>query len=294
MTSTFHPDQSFTAVVVPGSPARTLLVQESNRDDHHYYHWSDEVVFDVFEQVGDEYVLLTVADPMTEDPSPAVLANLIHPRNQALGRLLAGRKIVANGDYPDPAVYEDLYSEDPLGRFVALTEDETYQFAWACDTLDLALDCLSAQAGNNTGGLVVGVYDLDADTLLNVTTTVTLAAPQEEGYKPYDQFVTIRDLITEQQFVALHAVLKVEVGYIGTYESAVLAHRPEGLNIVFANFPDTTLEEVTAWLREQNVTHEVTVQTRWESVETPCPAEENGRLCVYRAGHSEEFAHRFA
>jgi hypothetical protein len=177
MTSTFRPDETFTAVVVPGSPARTLLVQESNRDDHHYYHWTDQTVFDVFEEVGDDYVLLTVADPMTEDPSPTVLANLLHPRNQALSRVLAERRIVASNDYPDPDVYAALYGEEPLGQYVALTEDETYSFAWAAGSLEAALEFLSGQAGESTGGLVVGVYDLDADTLLGVQITVTLLNP---------------------------------------------------------------------------------------------------------------------
>jgi hypothetical protein len=173
----FKPDEDFTAVVIPGSPARTLLVQDSNRDNHYTYNRYD--AFDVFEQVGDEYVLLTVADPVTEVPSPAMLAQLIQPRNQALGRLLDERRIVATDDYPDPSIYGELYGEVPPGRYVALTEDETYSFAWVCATIDGALSLLSGQAGQNTGGLVVGVYDLDADTLLETMTTVTLAPPAQ-------------------------------------------------------------------------------------------------------------------
>lgn len=130
--------------------------------------------YDVYD--GD--IRLSVADPLSVFPTVEVLASYLTPRKMALVNLAAEFNIRANTDHPDPRIYRELESSEQVGRYVAVTRDETHSFLVTCRTLDDALELLSQRAGNDTGGLVVGVYDLDEQKMLHIRTKVTLDPEQ--------------------------------------------------------------------------------------------------------------------
>jgi hypothetical protein len=148
---------------------RNLEIRESTRG------WIRQG-FDIIDVTGPDEVLLTVADPWTpEPPTTLELISFLSERKQRLIALMAEYKIVAGVDYPYEAIYRVVQGSEPVGRWVAIHGDETYHQVHVTETVQAALDHLAAIDGDNECGNIVGVYDLDTDTLLRTRVTVTLA-----------------------------------------------------------------------------------------------------------------------
>lgn len=145
-----------------GRVTATLVVRKSERAR------GREVEYDVFELLDDGEELVTVADPSVEFPTEAVLASLLTPRKRELARIMEEFSIVAGPDYDYDYVYEALYSPDPAPRYVAITHDETYNFFHVVDNLDVACASLADSLGEESGGQIHGVWDLDERQLIQV------------------------------------------------------------------------------------------------------------------------------
>lgn len=143
---------------------RELVVRSSNRGQRHRVFY-----FDVFEVAGDTEELLTVADPISDFPTEGILASLLTPRKRELARIMGEYRIVEGADYDHEGVYSVLYSPDPSPRYVAISNDETYSFFALTDDLDDACAMLAGSLGEESGGQIHGVWDLDECELIPVS-----------------------------------------------------------------------------------------------------------------------------
>lgn len=86
-------------------------------------------------------------------------------------------------DYQHEELYEILgvthdgkKLERPLccGRYAAVTHDETYSFANVWEDLGDACNDLASSLGQESGGQITGIWDLDNNTFISVDVKVTV------------------------------------------------------------------------------------------------------------------------
>lgn len=152
--------------------ARWLNVRPSTRTP-------EEGAFDVFELIEGEEHRLTVADPWSHEPTEEELRSFLTPRKQRLVALMAEKDIEAGEDYDYAEDRERLEGTAPIGRYVSVYGDETYNQIHVTDSLRDALDCLGSIIHEQYCNVPEGVYDLDEDRMLRIKSTVTLAESED-------------------------------------------------------------------------------------------------------------------
>lgn len=111
----------------------------------------DEV--NVYETTSGQSVWLTKGvDLVTpERLSNEVLLSLATPRRQALVGLMSEYDIRADVDYDHEDATALLYSTDPVGRFVAVTGDESYDWIEVFDSIQEGLDYFAGEVDRQVG-----------------------------------------------------------------------------------------------------------------------------------------------
>lgn len=104
----------------------------------------------VYETTGDEITILTgVIDlPKLSSLTDEVLVSLASTRKQSLVRLMGEYNILSGVDYDHEDLYEILYSASPVGRFAAVTGDQTYHFLEIFETIPAALGSLASDVND--------------------------------------------------------------------------------------------------------------------------------------------------
>lgn len=74
--------------------------------------------------------------------------------------------------------------------------------------------------------------------------------------------------VSEEQFAALPGVLHCLRGDLGRYKAS---DNSADLTLGLTCYPNATRQEVTAWLRQQDITHDVELTSRWVPGD-PAPA----------------------
>jgi len=133
-------------------------------------YWYDQRAWDLLENG----IVLNAADPFTSAPTGAQVSSFLTPAKRHLDALMAAHRIVAGPDYQYEDVYAVLHGPTPPPRYVAITRDETYTFFALTSERNDACAILADRLGEETGGTIVGIHDLDRDLCLEVRHTSTV------------------------------------------------------------------------------------------------------------------------
>lgn len=156
---------------------RTFELEETNR---RYGGWGDDYV-DVYEVTSDgqRRGLTDRIDPVElEILTDEVLLALTEPRRVGLMGLMGDNQIVAGPDYQYEDVYDLLYSTAPVGRYVAVSGDETYHWIHVVETIEQGLESFEAdiadQVGNEYPHHPEELRDLDTGKSIGFLVKVTV------------------------------------------------------------------------------------------------------------------------
>lgn len=148
---------------------RWLNVVPSRREPHLYSREAWDVM-----AAGDN---LTTADPFSAPPTLEQVTSYLTPRKRRLEALMVARGIVTGPDYQYEDVYAVLHGADECPRYVGIMHDETYSFFYPAPTLHEACAAMASRLGDDTGGSISCVWDLDEDEEIYVEAQVTVRRP---------------------------------------------------------------------------------------------------------------------
>jgi hypothetical protein len=132
---------------------------------------------------------LNEADPFPHPPTPGEVDSFMSVRKRRLDHKMSQYSVTASCDYSHDDVYALLHSDHECPRYVAVTNDETYTFFTLHEHLPDALESLAAALGQDSGGQITGVIDLETEELLTVRShtycTIVNHAPQQAQPGPH-------------------------------------------------------------------------------------------------------------
>lgn len=191
---------------------RWIAVRPSVRDSHRY----SRTAWDLME-AG---VVLNSADPFGSAPTLEQVTSYLTPRKRRLEELMVSRKILSNPDYQYEDVYEVLHGSLDAPQFVGIMHDETYSFFHLADTFQAACWAMASRLGEDTGGSLSCVYDLEEDAEIQVEAQATIrpvAGPKPvEVQQPGTHRETVRLAWTEVLSYDEEVEIDVPDGYEGS------------------------------------------------------------------------------
>lgn len=169
---------------------RWIRVAPSQREEWRYSREAWDVM-----AAGDN---LTTADPFSAPPTLEQVTSYLTPRKRRLEALMVSRGIVTGPDYQYEDVYAVLHGADECPRYVGIMHDETYSFLYPAPTLHEACAAMASRLGEDTGGSISCVWDLDEDEEIYVEAQVTVRRPGPPMPVEVQQPGTHRELIHVQ------------------------------------------------------------------------------------------------